>query len=546
MDKVKKDLQNKQAEELRSHGTSLASIMANAVGPDGGMTAIADAQQNLHQIGQWNSKTTDEYVAMVKDELRKQGIKVDSVIEKRMIDYIIDQKVPKSTADYIMGKAAEGSLFNISQRGRQTSLDDYVSKEAENRYNPSFAEIVSGNVAAWAGNAAATYGLGGFWGQLAIDASVEGANYIAPGQQDKWIDQQKAIAKKELEEAKKKPVTTYPQWMLSQMQINSLGTATDRQLAIALNWAVSNRRNYAQKIENALESGSRTTTYNGKDVSLQDAYIREQQYALFVKAVKAEQEARKLAVTQTQTQNQAQTPTPAKTANVALAENQTQNHSETQSQAQNQPQDTQQQSVPKESTGDYSGWNNLLDALGMGGIGDTFNHLGLTLATLPDMLLGVFTGKTKSIGLNAGTMMPLAALLCGTFVKNPLLKIPLLLYGGLNILNKSGQEAMAEYRPKQEGVRYRQYADEALDKRIKNPQIEGNVLLLDIDNAPRIVNLPQHVIDAYQRGAVPLNTLANRILAKYDEQAVINREQTEQANEHYEQSKQREQSRGIR
>ena len=65
--------------------------------------------------------------------------------------------------------------------------------------------------------------------------------------------------------------------------------------------------------------------------------------------------------------------------------------------------------------------------------------------------------------------------------------------------------------------RYKRYADEELDKRITNPQIEGNVLLMDIDNVPRIVTLPQSVMEAYNEGALTINTIANRILARTDQ-----------------------------
>lgn len=43
-------------------------------------------------------------------------------------------------------------------------------------------------------------------------------------------------------------------------------------------------------------------------------------------------------------------------------------------------------------------------------------------------------------------MMPLAALVSGTFISNPLMKIPLMLYGGASLFNTVGQEALAEYR----------------------------------------------------------------------------------------------------
>lgn len=132
-------------------------------------------------------------------------------------------------------------------------------------------------------------------------------------------------------------------------------------------------------------------------------------------------------------------------------------------------------------------------------MGDTFNHLGFTLAMLPDMLLGVLTGKTKSIGLNQQTMVPLASLLAGTFASNPLMKFPLMLYGGASLFNTAGQEALAEQRKNQSNAtRFKRYDDEPLDKRLCNPQIEGNVLLVDIDRVPRIVTLPVKVVEAYQ------------------------------------------------
>lgn len=48
------------------------------------------------------------------------------------------------------------------------------------------------------------------------------------------------------------------------------------------------------------------------------------------------------------------------------------------------------------ATRDYTGWNALLGNIGLDGMGDTFNHLGFTLAMLPDMLLGVLTGARRN------------------------------------------------------------------------------------------------------------------------------------------------------
>ena len=216
------------------------------------------------------------------------------------------------------------------------------------------------------------------------------------------------------------------------------------------------------------------------------------------------------------------------------------------------------------STGDYSGWDNLLGSIGLSGIGDTTKHLGFTLAMLPDLLLGAFTGRTKSIGMNKETLLPLAALISGTFIKNPLIKLPLMLWGGASIVNKAGLEALSEQREREQREtenynqqtgynnqqpRYKQYADEQLNARIRNPKIEGNLLVMDIDNIPRIITLPDTLADAYKEGAVPLNTLANSILAKADRMSVEKtqkQQQQQNVSQTYEQSQQREQTRGIR
>ena len=263
-------------------------------------------------------------------------------------------------------------------------------------------------------------------------------------------------------------------------------------------------------------------------MSVADATFRAMQYDAFSKAVKQEQTDRKSGKDAVHY------------SNIAEAE---QHPMTTQGNTSTSEQSSQQ------STGDYGGWNTLMQSMGLNGMGDTMNNLGFTLAMLPDMLLGIFTGKTKSIGLNQQTMMPLAALVCGSFVKNPLLKWPLMLYGGASLFNSMGQEALSDYRNEHQTTasagRYKRYPDEELDKRITNPQIEGNVLLMDIDRVPRIVNLPQTVIEAYNEGALTLNTIANRILARADQ---MNTEQQRSvaSSERYEQSQEREQSRGIR
>ena len=551
MDKVRDDLQRKQADEYERHSRSWGAMMAGAAGPDGGMASMDAYNSTILYTGEWNTKTVEDYIDMVKAELKKKGIAVDAVLEKKMIDHLVHQQMPKSTVEYILRKAAEGTIFYLPQRARTSSLQDHIDKEAERQYNPSLASEITGNILSWAANAASTGGFGGFIGQTILDLGVEGGSRLAPGQESKYLEKQKEIARKEVAAANKKKVTI-PRWMLTQMGFERIAEATDKQLGVAVQWAQSNADIYRKKVNTAVNNGSRTVKSHGdgNDMSVTDATLRAMQYEAYVKALKKEQVSRKEVHNEEQTKASVIAEEPRITSPMVTQSVQEELSSHNTETVQSNTADTG--SVPNDTMlGKFGGWNNLLDAFGLSGAGDTFRYLGVTLANLPDMLLGVFTGRTKSLGLNKSTMMPLAALIGGSFIKNPLLKIPMMLYGGANLINKVGQESLAEYRQENgltKPARYKQYPNEELNPRISNPHVEGNVLIVDIDHVPRIVTMPPTLADAYQSGAIPLNTLANHILAKTDQMQQSGHigQQAQDVASQYEQGQVREQVRGIR
>ena len=188
-----------------------------------------------------------------------------------------------------------------------------------------------------------------------------------------------------------------------------------------------------------------------------------------------------------------------------------------------------------------NGWDGLFDSVGLTGFSDVFKNLGYVLAMLPDMMIGMFTGKIKSLSVQQN-LLPIAAIVMGMFVRNPLLKMLLIGLGGANLLNKATHEILGE-TPSAKEVRYRPYADERLNARISHPQLNGNLLVATIDGVPCTVTLQGSVVDAYQKGTLPINTLANAVLAKYDEQRM-------EVEQNYErqmaESEHREISRGIR
>ena len=179
----------------------------------------------------------------------------------------------------------------------------------------------------------------------------------------------------------------------------------------------------------------------------------------------------------------------------------------------------QQQYAPQNGNFSVSGWGGIFDSLGLNGFGDVGKTLGYVLAMLPDMLVGMFTGKSRNLKFG-DNMMPIAAIFAGMFVKNPLLKMMLVGLGGANLLNKAGHEALEN----RDGVKpqpirqYRKYDDEPLDLRISQPVMKGNTLVATIDNIPSVITLNEDAVDAYYQGVLPLNTLANAVLRKYDDQ----------------------------
>ena len=413
MDKVMADLRHKQAEEIGRHTRSLSYIMAGAAGPDGGMSAQAASLDSLRYTGKWNSKHTEDYINMVKAELKKQHITVTPEIEKMMINKMIKDEVPKSSIEYIMRKAATNTIFYLPQTMSKSPLENHITEQAEKRYNPSALEKGTGYALGATADFLSMGGFGGGWSSAAKFVGVDvGLNMIiAPEYREQYL----------AEQAKKKT-------------------------------------GQAQTTEQKPKANN----------NVEDSVRREP------------------------------TSTPLSQT--------------TQTTVQEPPQQTNQ-----------SGWTGLLSSFGLNGMSDIGHNLGYILAMLPDMLLGAFTGKTKSLGLK-DNMMPLASIVAGMFVRNPILKMVLVGMGGLNLLNKAGHEAIDNHKgigKAQDApmgrVNYRVYADEPLDPRISQPQIKGNCLIATIDRVPCTIALTDNVVDAFNQGALPLNTLANAVLAKNDQ-----------------------------
>lgn len=460
MDKVMA-VRHKQLEEIGRHTSSLSYIMAGAAGPDGGMSAQAASLDSLRYTGKWNSKHTEDYIKMVKDELKRQKITVTPEIEKMMIDKMIKDEVPKSSIEYIMRKAATNTIFYLPQAMSKSPLENHISEQAEKRYNPSGVEKGAGYAL---GATADFLTMGGFGGSWSSAAKFVGVDLALNTVMDKATE-----------------------------NIETPYTSS------------------SSKANKPVNKGGAT---GGKDdVPMVILPEYREQY----KAEQAKRKADEVQKHETKCSSKENTQ-PAGEDEVR----QKPRNEETTQDANSQPSETAAQEQPQQTN--QSGWSGLLSSFGLNGISDIGNNLGYVLAMLPDMLIGAFTGKTKSLGLK-DNLMPLASIVAGMFVRNPILKMVLVGMGGLNLLNKAGHEAIGNHKGERQAqdvtsngrTNYKVYADEPLDPRISQPQIRSNCLIATIDKVPCTIALPDKVVDAYNQGALPLNTLANAVLAKNDQ-----------------------------
>lgn len=163
-----------------------------------------------------------------------------------------------------------------------------------------------------------------------------------------------------------------------------------------------------------------------------------------------------------------------------------------------------------------SGWEGVLNKHNSNSFSDVSENLGYVIAMLPDMLINMFTGKNQNFRLE-NNILPIASIFAAMFVKNPLIKMLMVGLGGAGLLKSAGTEVLSYGNPNDNKV-YKRYLDEPLNSRLSEPAVKGSSLFVDIDNIPMVINISKEAAIAYREGYLPLNTLANSVLVKYDQQ----------------------------
>ena len=548
MKQVRDDLTHKQLEERGRYQSSLAGVLASA------NPYVNNTEFVLKQTGKWNSKTTEDYLAMcnqkiwkdkniVKDlallagEWRNAVVKeigrskydalskacgedlayayVAQRMEDLMIGKLVKDNTPKSTMDYILRKAAQNSIWGLQEELMKSPLTAEIEARGEKAYKPSKTEKFAGRATASVVDAVTMGGIGSWKSLATLVGSDMALGYI--------LDSKKGNGEQRKEQAMELSISkgvfgqngnAFTGFRSQAKKVN----ATDNGYVKTLNSKLHNKIHIPQKAftpmawtDNSFKfpfqkEQEKRNDPKYKNVPLivapgkEDAYLEE----------KAKHDAAKIAEAERIIQEK-------KEAEAQQTETDEQQQAQSEEELQEQPEND-----------NSNGWEGLLKNFGLNGFSDIGNNLGYVIAMLPDILVGLFTGKTQSLGLK-DNMMPIAAILAGMFVKNPLLKMTLIGMGGANLLNKAGHEALANKRESNDGnavsydnttsqaVQYKSYPDEPLNPRIVNPVLQGNCLVATIDRVPYTIQLPEHVVGAYQAGALPLNTLANAVLAKSDQ-----------------------------
>ena len=543
MSKTQAFLTKKQGEEMREYSTSLGGIlsaMASAAQPMG------DPYQVLKVTGEWNSKTTEDYIGMCKAEItgskeiqqdlaymagqwrdtvvREIGRErynelseqlggdlayayMDYRVEELMIDRLVKERMPKSSAEYIIRKAAESSLLGLSQTLNHSPLSEEIEARGEAAYRPKGWEKGAGRVL---GATADTVMMGGVgsWATLAkfvgADVAISAvASRFEPEKPD-TLSVEQCISKGVFGSERNVFTDFRKEAATMQTGKSELITAANEQLkkktpVVSFNFSewlqIRNHTPFFWMTGQDEKEPDRAERY--KDVPLVVAPGREEAYLNDL----------------------------AKKSNVAAATPQKES-TETEQREKVEKEERQTVIPHEEKTQEEppvqtntKGWSGLLGTLGLEGLGDITGNLGYVMAMLPDILLGAFTGKTQSLRFG-DNLLPIASIVAGLFVRNPLLKMLLVGLGGVNLLNKAGHEALGRPMPSADGHtenQYRRYPDEPLNSRIVNPVLQGSTLIATIDRVPCTIQLTPTVAEAYRAGALPLNTLANAVLAKSDQ-----------------------------
>lgn len=543
MKSTKQELQSLQLEEQRTLMSSTAgTILLSNPMPGAGEMQIDTL---LKVTGEWNSKTTEDYLEMCRvhfqesphipqdlsrlaDLWRKEIIDVvgresydekskalgqdlanayvSYRMEQQMLKHLIDQRTPRSSIEYIAQKGmGESLLGTLTYKVHESPLESYISEKSEERYGPTLLETGVGKVVGFGSDLVMTMGFGS-WAKVGGLALSEigfeglGALYEHFSDDETPATVEEYISRGVLGAQGNLLATVQQEAKAQHPEFNDLVRQIDDDILEGRLGLMS------PEMSELLYKPVDYTLGYFKEDSMPDLDPVKVPYVPGY-----DPEAAELPQEEMEEEKKDSTPpSNGEEGKMVVIE--------------------EQVAPPVQQT---DGWGNLLATTGLSGLGDIGRNLGYVVSMLPDVMVGLFTGQTKNLGIK-DNLLPIASVLIGLFVRNSLLKMVLIGMGGLNLLNKAGHEAIEDQKMK-DGVigprQFKQYEDQPLDTRIQHPEIRGTALFATIDGVPCSIQLPEPTVAAYEAGALPLNRLANAVLAKSDEMNRVARENYEHTEE---------------
>lgn len=564
MEQVRKEVSDKQLEEMKEYSNSFAGILSMISSPMGGPSS--NSIDMIARTGVWSRLKTEDYIALCQERIGKsEQITADlkliandwrnelvSVVgrehydsmskalgtdvayaytsyrmEQLMIDRLVRQNMPKSSLDYIMKKAADGSLLGLPAQLQLSPLDREIAEASEKAYEPTLLEKGTGKVLGFGMDTVTTCGFSSWAnvGKLALfEVASEGVGAIfdATRKKDEGQGVEQVISQgifgesNVLETFRKqsKRIDPYENGYirgLDEIMQGRMRLIPQENLAWMkeMGW-------HPEELKFDFKQPMKDEYSNIPSVILpgsEEAYLALQEE----RKKQVEKPMEKIDEKDNELSGKDDLSHGAVSENTVSVNGQEMIPIPEKVSSSDKISSTKQTLLPRES-----GWGGLLSSFGLSDAGSVGRNMGYVISMLPDVLVGLFTGKTKSLKL-MDNLFPIASILMGLFAGNPLVKILLVGLGGMNLMNKAGHESLEKKLPVgakvAEGERkeYKAYADEPLNSRVSNPEIKGDYLLATVDRVPCTIHLPNTTIDAYRAGALPLNTLVNAVLAKSDE-----------------------------
>ena len=510
---VMRDTQNylnrKQAEEMAAYSTSAAGILGSMAAAGNPMM---DPYQTLKVTGEWNSKTTEDYLEMCKEKIANnkdiqsdlallanewRSTVVDEIGRERydelsgqlgcdlayayteyrigelMTGKMVKDNMPKSSAEYIMRKAAQNTLFGLSYTLNQSPLAAEIERRGEAAYKPSKLEKGTGKVIG-ASIDAISLGGAGSWASFAKFVGVDLAFSALISSKDKTentasvedciskgvFGSERNVFDRFRKEANEIRANDNP-------YINATNERLTKKIPVqSFDFRDWMSHNAQAKMPFDFIAGQKIKDERYKDIPM---VIAPEYMETYLQDMEKKEEVKG---------QSALASNPGQSGNTHTAQSvQQANETETAEESRESREDTVIESEQNRQAGQQTananenGWGDFFSTLGLSGMGDISKNLRYVLAMLPDILVGMFTGRTKSLDLG-DNVLPIASIIAGIFIKNPILKMMMIGLGGANLLNKAGHEALGWKRNEDNGlkegnrsVRYRVYSDESTDFR---------------------------------------------------------------------------------